>query len=262
MRVPTIRLLNIDVHDYAFDDLLTSLKEGVVFTPNVDHLMRLQRDQDFYEWYQQADIRVCDSRILWWLSGWIGPRRLKAQIAGSDFFPAFCRAKAMQARVFLLGGSTPAIAAEAQRRTNQAIGLPVIVDTYSPPFGFESDPDEQDRICERIEASRADVVAVGLGTPKQERWIMTHRSYLPKVRIWFTVGKTIDFMAGATRRTPRWMTQVGLEWAYRLAQEPRRLARRYLWEDMPIFWLLFLQKIGRYRNPWEQETEIVVGRSK
>jgi exopolysaccharide biosynthesis WecB/TagA/CpsF family protein len=250
---PSIRLLNLELHDHGFDELLQGLQRGVVFTPNVDHLMQMQRDQGFWALYQQADYRLCDSRILWWASGWVGPRRLRDQIAGSAFFPAFCQARAGQVQVFLLGGSTPDIAAEAMRRTNASSRVPVVVDAYAPPMGFESDPAATQDILARIRASGATVVAVGVGAPKQERWIMAHRAALPAVQLWFAVGKTIDFMAGSSRRAPAWMTQAGLEWAYRLLQEPRRLARRYLIEDLPFFGLLLRQKLGRYRNPWAED---------
>jgi len=243
------RLLNLDLHRLSWNEAL-AIEQGVIFTPNVDHLMQMQRDRDFYDLYRQADYRLCDSRILWWASGWVDPPRLPAQIAGSDFFPAYCLAHAHQIRVFLLGGTTPAIAAEARRRLNQQGGHEVIVGAYSPPFGFEKDLTANTRIVERIRESGANVLAVGVGAPKQERWIMQHREQLPEIRLFVAIGKTIDFLAGATSRAPKWMTHAGLEWAYRLWQEPGRLARRYLVEDLPVFGLLWQQKRGVYRNPW------------
>lgn len=247
----TCRLLNLELHRLSWDEALT-IERGVVFTPNVDHLMQMQRDENFYALYQKATYRLCDSRILWWASGWVDPPRLPAQLAGADFFPAYCLAHTHEVKVFLLGGDTPAIGAEARERLNQRAGCELIIDAYSPPFDFEKDPAENARILARIQASGADVLAVGLGAPKQERWIMQHREQLPEVRLFFAVGKTIDFMAGATPRAPQWMTRAGLEWAYRMLQEPRRLARRYLVEDLPVFRLLWQQKRGRYQNPWRE----------
>lgn len=248
-RDPCIRLLNLDLHDLSWAEAL-AIERGVIFTPNVDHLMRMQRDRSFWTLYQQADYRLCDSRILWWASGWVGPRRLQAQVAGSDLLPAYARAWAGRRRVFLLGGSTPARALAAQQRLDQAIGQPVVADAYAPPLGFEADPAENARILTRIRASKAEVLAVGVGSPKQERWLMAHRDELPMVQVFLAVGKTIDFLSGAVHRAPAWMTRSGLEWAYRLVQEPGRLARRYLIEDLPVFRLLLQQKLGRYRNPW------------
>lgn len=246
----TCRLLNLDLHRLSWDEAL-AIERGVIFTPNVDHLMQMQRDDGFYGLYQKADYRLCDSRILWWASGWVDPPRLPAQLAGSDFFPAYCLTHAGEIKVFLLGGTTPTIAAEAQKRLNQRAEQEVVIDAYSPPFGFEKDPTENARILARIQASGADVLAIGVGAPKQERWIMQHREQLPGVRLFFAVGKTIDFMAGAASRAPQWMTRAGLEWAYRLVQEPARMARRYLVEDILVFRLLWQQKRGRYQNPWQ-----------
>jgi N-acetylglucosaminyldiphosphoundecaprenol N-acetyl-beta-D-mannosaminyltransferase len=247
----TCRLLNLELDRLSWQEAL-AIERGVVFTPNVDHLMQVQRDEAFFRLYQAADYRLCDSRILWWASGWVDPPRLPAQLAGSDFFPAYCRQHAEGIRVFLLGGSTPAVAAEAKQRLNQQARAEMVVDAYAPPFGFEQNEPENARILARIRASGANVLAVGVGAPKQERWIMQHRNQLPEVRLFFAVGKTIDFLAGATSRAPKWMTRAGLEWAYRLLQEPGRLARRYLIEDLPVFRLLWRQKQGRYHNPWEQ----------
>ena len=250
---PTRRILNLDLHDCTLAALLPRLRTGIVFTPNVDHLMRLQRDQAFYQTYQVATHRLCDSRIIQLTAGWTGGAGFEAQVAGSDLLPALCRYQGEtegDLRLFLLGGKDEAVATAAQARLNALAGRPVVVGAYAPPFGFEADPAEASRIYDRIRASGATAVAVGVGSPKQEHWIAAHHAALPEVQLWLAVGAAIDFQGGGQQRAPRWMQRAGLEWAYRLGREPRRLWRRYLVEGLPYFRLLWQQRRGRYRDPW------------
>jgi exopolysaccharide biosynthesis WecB/TagA/CpsF family protein len=249
------QFLNLPIDNLRLTDFLHELKAGVVFTPNVDHLMKLQQDRAFYEAYLQADYRLCDSRILQGLSGWMTGEKIVEQLAGSDVFPAFCRhhrANSAEIRIFLLGGSTAEAANIAQHRLNEQAHAPQVVGVYSPPRGFETDAAENERICEKIRASGATVLAVGVGAPKQELWIMAQRDQLPEVKIFFAIGATIDFLAGHQQRAPRWMSRLGLEWAYRLLQDPQRLFRRYFIEGLPFFSLAWQQKKGHYRNPWAE----------
>ncbi|MEM6347722.1 MAG: WecB/TagA/CpsF family glycosyltransferase [Bacteroidota bacterium] len=248
----TVRILNLDIHNLGFDELLSQLQNGILFTPNVDHLMKLQKDRSFYEIYQQADYVVCDSRIIQLTSTWAGGKAIKEQIAGSDFFPAFCQYHADNTdvvRIFLLGG-TPESVQQAATNINTKAGAEVVVGTYSPPFGFEQTPAENAKIIELIKQSGATVLAVGVGAPKQEKWIMAHRAQLPEINIIFAIGATIDFQAGLVQRSPKWISKIGLEWLHRIFQEPSRMFKRYFVDDLPYFYLLWRQKRGKYRNPW------------
>lgn len=251
---PPIRVLNIDIDDLTEVQLLQNLKEGVLFTPNIDHLIKLQKNRAFYEAYQEADYRTCDSRIIQLVSPFFFSKKIREQIAGSDFFPNFCRfhRNNPDIQVFLLGGSTAKEATLAEVRLNEEAGRDIVVDAYSPPFGFEKEEAETEKILELIRNSGANVLAVGVGAPKQELWIQRHKKDLPEVKIFMGIGKTIDFIAGTSRRAPKWMTQIGLEWLYRLGQEPLRLAKRYLLDDLPFFWLAFTQKMNWYRDPFNK----------
>jgi exopolysaccharide biosynthesis WecB/TagA/CpsF family protein len=174
------------------------------------------------------------------------------QIAGADLLPAWCQAHGNDpgVRVFLVGGTTPEAAQQAGRRLDELAACPVVCGVFSPPRGFESDAAQLAHIQQLIQDAGATVVAVGVGAPKQELWITRHRALFPNVKLWMAVGATIDFLGGYRRRAPVWMTRVGLEWAYRLVQEPGRLARRYLLDDLPVLGWLLLQRLGLYRNPW------------
>jgi N-acetylglucosaminyldiphosphoundecaprenol N-acetyl-beta-D-mannosaminyltransferase len=118
-----------------------------------------------------------------------------------------------------------------------------VAGTYSPPFRALT-PTEDDQLVARINASGADIVWVGLSTPKQERWMADHVGRLD-APVLIGVGAAFDFHAGLKRQAPRWMQRTGLEWLFRLASEPNRLARRYLLNNPLFVWLMLQQALGR-----------------
>jgi len=245
-----IRILNLSLHNLSRRELLERLHAGMVINPNVDVLMKLQSDEEFFRVSQRAELRVCDSQILRYAAAFLGTP-LRERISGSDFFGEFCAHHAAnpEIRVFLLGAA-PGVAEQARRNINARVGREVITQAHSPSFGFERDELESLRIVERINASGCSVLAVGVGCPKQEKWIARYRARMPAVRIFLCIGATIDFEAGAVRRAPRWMSEVGLEWQFRLLMDPRRLVKRYFVHDLPFFWLLLKQRFGWYESPF------------
>lgn len=243
----TVDILNVSIDNIGLIELLDRLRYGgVVFTPNVDHIIKLQKDESFFEIYSKADYRVCDSQMVMLASRFLGCP-LKEKISGSDLFPAFYNyyRKDKSIKMFLLGG-TEGAAKMAQEKINQKVGRNMVVDNYCPPFGFENDPLECDKIIEQINNSGATVLAVGVGAPKQEKWIYKHKNRLKNIKTFFAVGATIEFEAGFVYRAPKWMSLAGLEWLYRLVQEPKRLWKRYLLEDTSFFMLILLQKLHIY----------------
>lgn len=244
-----VNLLNIDFDNLSLRQLLKELKSGIVFTPNVDHLMKLQCDQEFLKAYQIADYKLCDSKILIYASHFLGTP-LKEKISGSDFFPAFYNYHKNndQIKIFLLGGNK-GVALKAQERINRKVGRNIVVAAHSPSLGFENDEQECAAIVEMINKSEATVLAIGVGAPKQEKWIYKYKNKLTKINFFFAIGATIDFEAGNVKRAPKWMSEVGFEWLYRLLTEPQRLWKRYLVEDLPFFWLILKQKLNLYTIP-------------
>jgi exopolysaccharide biosynthesis WecB/TagA/CpsF family protein len=251
-----VNLLNIEFDNLRVVELLRELKFGVVFTPNVDHLMKLQHDDEFFKAYQIAHYKLCDSKILIYASRFLGTP-IKEKISGSDFFPAFYNYHRNNERIkiFLLGGNQ-GIAKRAQERINKKIGRNIVVAGHSPSFGFEDDEEECRQIIKMIDESEATVLAIGVGAPKQEKWIYKYKDKLPKVNFFFAIGATIDFEAGNVKRAPKWMSDVGFEWLYRLLSEPQRLWKRYLIEDLPFFWLILKQKLNLYRIPKKSEEQL------
>ncbi|MCR8667199.1 WecB/TagA/CpsF family glycosyltransferase [Aestuariibaculum sp. M13] len=248
----SVDVLNIKIDSINCDDLLVNMKDGIVFTPNLDHLVKLQKDKEFYEAYKKADWVLCDSRIIFFYSK-ILDKKIKQTISGSSFFPKFYNYHKdnKNMKIFLLGAAE-GVAEIAKNKINDKLKRSIIIETYSPPYGFESDEQECNKIIKIINASKANVLVVGLGAPKQEKWIVKYKGKLPGVELFMALGATIDFEAGNVKRAPVFFQTFGLEWLYRLVKEPRRLWKRYLIDDLPFFYLILKQKFGFYKNPFEK----------
>ena len=244
-----VKILNISIDNLSQSELLKKLNSGIVFTPNVDHLMKLQDDVDFLKAYDLASYKLCDSKILFYISRILGTP-LKEKISGSDLFPAFYEyhKNNEDIKIFLLG-AREGVALEAQKKINSKIGRPIIVGAHSPSFGFEKDEEECSKMIELINQSGATVLAVGVGAPKQEKFICKYKDKLPNIKIFLAIGATIDFEAGNIKRAPKWVSEAGLEWLYRLLSEPKRLWKRYLVHGPSFFWLIFKQKFNLYVEP-------------
>jgi exopolysaccharide biosynthesis WecB/TagA/CpsF family protein len=137
-----------------------------------------------------------------------------------------------------LGGTTEEHSRKAYENLKRKYNAPV-VGYYSPAFGFEKDEAQIDAIIEMIEASGANVLAVGLGSPKQEKLILKLRSKNLKIKTYMAIGATIDFESGLVARAPKLVTKIGMEWFYRFVQEPNRLFKRYFVKDpMVLLWIM------------------------
>lgn len=134
---------------------------------------------------------------------------------------------------FLFGGKESTLE-KLQERFAADYPETVIAGAYSPPFG-EWPEDEFDRICDKIRKSGANLVWVGLGCPKQERWIAKHLDKLPPA-VYFGIGAAFAFHAGEVKQAPAWIQKYGIEWAYRLCREPRRLFKRYFTYNSLFLW--------------------------
>lgn len=217
------------------DALVRARRPACVVTPNVDHVVRARRDAAYADLVRSADLVLADGQPLVWLARLAG-RPLGARVAGSDLFPRLCAHAAVAGfRVFFLGGQPGVADAAARVLTERHPGL-VVAGTHCPRMGFERDPAAEAAALAAVRAAGAELVFVGLGSPKQERWIAAHQGqYGPAVSL--GVGISFSFVAGHVRRAPLWMRRAGLEWLHRLLMEPRRLWRRYLvngWGFLPV----------------------------
>lgn len=212
-----------------------------VVTPNVDHILTLKRDDGFRRAYSDADLRLIDgwpvAKAVSWLTGVPA-----TTVPGSDLVPALfghLESKGRKTKVFLLG-ALPGVAEVAAQAIESRWSTISIVGTYSPPFGFERDATECNKICSMLREVEPDLLVLGLGAPKQELWIHRHRGQIgPCVAI--CAGATIDFLAGSKKRAPAWIRRARCEWLYRMMQEPRRLVSRYT-KGLVLFPLYVLQE--------------------
>ncbi len=247
-----VRLLNCDILSLTQEELLKNLKKGVLITPNVDHLMKLQKDKEFYDVYQKAEWVICDSKILYLLSKLL-KRPLQEAIPGSSFFTAYYmhHKDDENCKIFLLGAKE-GIAAKAMERINEKVGRRIVVGAHSPSFGFEKNEKECDELIHIVNESGANVLLVGVGAPKQEKWIMKYRDRMPNVDLFMALGATIDFEAGTLQRAPRIWQKCGMEWLYRVIKEPKRLFKRYFVDDMQFFFYFAKQLLGIYKDPFKK----------
>lgn len=217
-----------------------------VVTPNVDHVVMLQEHAGLQAAYRDAGLVLVDGAPVLWSSRLLR-RPVPERVAGSDLVPALFNATSAlrPLRVFLLGAA-PGVAERAATNIHTRWPAVVVAGTYSPPLGFECDERETASILERIAEAQPDVLVVGLGAPKQELWVHQHRQQIA-AKVALCVGATIDFLAGEKSRAPVWMQQAGLEWLYRVASEPKRLAKRYA-KDAWIFPRLLIREFWQRRS--------------
>lgn len=209
------------------------------------HVAALARsDAEFAESMRRFDLILPDGMPLVWTINARLPadEKLTDRVYGPSLMLATLEASANRPefRHFLLGGATTTLekltATFSFRFPNS-----IIADTHSPPFG-EWPADEFETICQKIRDSRSNLIWVGLGCPKQEHWIARHKDMLPP-GIYFGIGAAFAFHAGEVKQAPSILQKSGLEWAYRLAMEPRRLFKRYF-----IYNSLFLYHLIRDKN--------------
>lgn len=202
-----------------------------IVTVNLDFLAIARRDQQFRQVLNQADLALADGQPLVWIARYNGTP-LPGRVAGIDLVHASCALAARRGfRPFLLGAA-PGVAAAAARELQQLYPSLQIAGIYCPPFGSLSA--EQDRtMVALIRAARPDLLFVALGAPRQDVWISQHLAELA-VPVCMGVGGAFNFIAGVVPRAPRWMQRAGLEWSFRLCQEPGRLWRRYFVDDVPM----------------------------
>ena len=243
----TISLFGIDFDAVTLDDTVDALfgfmrEEQAtcryLITINVDNCVTFQENKAYQDACRDADLRVVDGRPVILISKLLGTP-LPGLVAGSDLVPALFTSAAERGglTVFLLG-AMPGVAERAAERIHKEWPAVRVVGTYSPPFGFEHDTQETERILKMIETAAPQLLILGFGAPKQENWL--HRE-LPRVRARVAIGAgaTIDFLAGEKKRAPKWFRKHGLEWLHRVCSEPGRLAKRYLLDALQLPGMIF-----------------------
>ncbi|NAZ85188.1 WecB/TagA/CpsF family glycosyltransferase [Kineococcus sp. T90] len=227
-------------------DALESGLGGSIVTPNVDILRQVRRP-GVRELVERAELVVPDGMPIIWASRLQG-EALPERVPGSSLIWTLSEAAVAAHRsIYLLGGA-PGIAERATERLREVFPGLRVAGWDCPPLGFEKDPEELEETLARVESCGPDLVFVALGFPKQENLMQLLRERLP--RAWSVgCGGTLTMVAGEVDRAPRWAQRAGLEWAHRLAMEPRRMAKRYLVHGVPFALRLLLGAVVRGRFP-------------
>jgi N-acetylglucosaminyldiphosphoundecaprenol N-acetyl-beta-D-mannosaminyltransferase len=227
-------------------DALERGEGGWVITANLDFLRRYVKQPKMRSLYDEADIRVADGMPLVWAASLQGDT-LPERVAGSSLISILAERAASRGRsIYLLGGDTGAAEA-CQRQLEQRFPGLRVCGVSSPWFSNPPNPEELEEVAATLQRAAPDVLLVGLGSPKQELVIRALKDRFPKT--WMIgVGLSFSFVAGTVRRAPPVLRRLGLEWVHRLAQEPRRLARRYLVEDLPFAFELLAATAMRTRD--------------
>jgi N-acetylglucosaminyldiphosphoundecaprenol N-acetyl-beta-D-mannosaminyltransferase len=247
-----LRLGHLHVDEVTFAQALDAIaamvadrRGGTVFTPNVDHVVLAEHDDRLRRAYETADLSLADGMPVLWAARVLG-KPLPGKISGSDLvLPLMERAEREGWRVYILGGA-PGVGALAATRLVERFPRLEIAGTHAPRIDMEEPASSRAAVLDHIRAARADVVLVALGAPKQELWIAEAAPDL-RPAVLLGVGAAVDFIAGTARRAPRWMSTSGLEWLFRLVQEPRRMWRRYLVRD-PEFLVIILRDLRASRR--------------
>lgn len=232
-------LLNTYVNNVDMKEALESINEMIiqkrsayVVAINVDVIVKIESDNYLKEITDNADMVIVDGKPLIWISRFYN-RPIKAKISGSDLVPQICEyAVKKKYSIFIIGGKE-GIAEKAKKNLERDLPGIKVVGTYAPPFGFENNEVELNKINELINDAKPDILIVCFGCPKQEKWIYeNYKKYYATVSI--CAGATVDFLAGNVNRAPKWVSDNGFEWLFRFIQEPKRLFRRYFIEDIKI----------------------------
>jgi len=246
---PTFCLLGVRVHAVQIPNVIEQMLVWIanrssshfIAVTGMHGIMEAQHDPNFKETLNAADLVVPDGMPL----VWIGRHRgfpLRRRVYGPELMETLCSQTAAQGyRHFFYGGAPDVAKSLAKRFASRFPGFQ-IAGTYCPPFRELAESEDLE-IVDLIRSSAADVLWVGLSTPKQERWMRAHRDKL-NVPLLIGVGAAFDFLTGSVSQAPRWMRENGLEWLYRLCSEPRRLWHRYIIYGSEFIWLVILESLG------------------
>lgn len=243
--VPFSRVGEVEAANYIVQAIRAGAG-GIVLAANTDVLRICDAKPEVRSHFERADIVTPDGMPIMWASR-IQGEPLVERLPTSNLIHTMTEAAAQGGvSVFFLGGNEGVAEAAGAHYAKLHPGLKV-AGAYCPPFGFESSEAEMEKIREALQTGAPDLVYVGLGVPKQERLIEALRPDFPKT--WFmATGISFSYAAGELKQAPRWLQALGMEWFFRLCQEPRRLFRRYILQDLPFLVPLMRSALSRRRE--------------
>ena len=255
MIVPRVNILGVGISAIDMDMALHTIEGWLsrrephyVCVTGVHGVMESQRDAELRHIHNAAGLVTPDGMPLVWLSHVLGFRHVQ-RVYGPDLMLAVCERSVPQGYRHFFYGGAPGVADQLAHRLQDRFPGLTTAGTYCPPFRPLT-PEEDLVVVEQINAAQPDIVWVGLSTPKQEQWMATHvqRLHAP---VLIGVGAAYDFLSGVKRQAPGWMQHSGLEWLFRLIQEPRRLWRRYLSNNPRFLWRVLRMTLGQQRSALE-----------
>lgn len=240
-----VNLLGIQIDNLSYQEALVSVEQCILHGEpcyiswiNLNQIILYYQNERFRSIVDRARLILTDGQPVMWIARWL-KTPLQEKIGGTDFMLSLCSMFAEKGySIFLLGGAPGMETAAADNLRQRYPGLK-IAGAYSPPFGFEKDQIELTKINDMLRMSHADILFVGLGSPKQDYFIEENIDNY-KIPITFPTGSAIDIIGGRVKRAPKWMTRIGLEWFYRFCQEPQRLFRRYFIDSWKIIKYIYI----------------------
>ena len=228
----------------TIEKFITNGRESQVCVTNAYSLVLMQKDKEFKDITNSASLVVTDGKPLIWISKLYG-EPIPERVAGPDLVYEFSKISAKKGyKLFFLGSDSTTLKKMIEN-LKKIFPFLQIVGAYAPPFKKQFPERENEKMLALINKVKSDILFVGLGAPKQERWIWEYKDKL-RVPVSIGVGAAFDFVAGTVKRAPEWMQECGLEWLFRLCQEPGRLWKRYLIGN-PIFLWLVLKEFIKVR---------------
>ena len=220
-------LLNKYVED------IKNKNKRITVTPNLDGMRITYKDLELRDYINQADYVTIDGKPVLWIAKLCKKKQFKHKISGSDLTISLLEKANVNRYTVAIFGGKDGVADKAKAKIEEMYPNVKVVGTICPEFGFEKDNNKSIQYIEQLNSFNADIVLLCTGFPKTEKFYFKYQEKFDQ-SLYFCVGATVDFLAGSIKRSPKWMSKIGLEWLYRLSKDFRRLFKRY-WLD---FWFL------------------------
>lgn len=243
-----VSAINIPLALDTIDRWIKTRQKNYVTVTGVHGVIESQRDEKLRDIHNRAGMVTPDGMPLVWMNKIQGNKHV-SRVYGPDLMLAVCEKSKTEGYKHYFYGGADDVPELLKEKLQERFPHLSVVGTYSPPFRALT-PEEDDQIVKMINDTGADIVWVGLSTPKQERWMSAHLGRI-EAPVMIGVGAAFDFHAGLKKQAPKWMQKRGMEWFFRLVSEPRRLGKRYLINNPTFVFLIAMQMLGlrRYEIP-------------
>lgn len=233
-----IHNMSLNEHLCYIDQVIKQKKQVVYEGYNASKIVDMKRSKEFEEVVLTADILTADGKSIVWASKILG-KTIKERISGIDLMQKLVHQASLNNHKVYLLGAKEEIVSKVARNYNNQFQYPIITNYRNGYFKEE----EEEEIIDSIRKSEAQYLFIGITSPFKEQFISRHRSSLSNIPFIMGVGGSFDVISGTIQRAPLWMQNFGLEWFYRLSQEPGRLWKRYLYSNSLFIYFVFKYKL-------------------